>query len=252
MKKILLIILFIGFFGISAVFCAENSNKGVIRTEIETKDGMILVGDFYPSKVKNQKMPLVIMLHSFEGKSGDWGNLPEQIRTEGNNVFALDLRGHGRSVYNKNLTYKSSKHFRHETWQKFPNDVVEVINFMKDTYSKVDYSKITFVGADLGANTAILVGEKLKQDKPVKFVLISPIQNFKGLYIPIAISNYPNTPMLIMVSDADKYFYHQANILSKFIQSPHILKVYQQGGSGTLLLKRNPSSYGEIVKFIYN
>ncbi len=253
MRKVFLTVIFILALLVltPTAFCAEKKVVGgVVRTEIETKDEFTLVGDFYPSRVRNKKMPLVFLLHSFGGKSTDWGQLPEKIVKGGYNVFALDLRGHGRSVYTADLKYRTYKPFTDKTWVKLPKDVLEVINYLKETYSKVDYTKIIFVGADLGANTAILAGDKLNP-KPVKMVLISPAQSFKGLYIPIVISNYSNTPMLTLASSTDKYFANQAKMLSRFIQSAQILKLYPKGGSGTILLKQNPAAYDDIVKFIY-
>lgn len=251
MKKIIAItFILVGIFWSNIGLCAPSSKNSVVRTEIETADGFILVGDFYPSKVKGKKMPLVILLHSFGGKSSDWGVLPQKISAGGNNVFALDLRGHGRSVYTANLVYQSRNYFSAKTWLKFPKDVLETINYMRENYSKVDYSAITFVGADIGANTAVLAANSLK-NKPPRMVLISPAQDFKGLYIPIVISNFPKTSFMLVVSKADKYFLNQTNLLSKFIQTGFYVKYCAQGGSGTLLLKKNPETYTEITNFIY-
>ena len=252
MRKIIAAILLTCFLCLNASYAVASTGKiAVVRTEIETKDGFTLVGDFYPSKTKGKKMPLVILLHSFGGKAGDWGTLPEKIVRGGNNVFALDLRGHGRSVYNANFAHKSYKYFNSKAWARLPNDVLQTINYLKETYAKVDYDNITFVGADLGANTAVLAANGLK-NKPEKMVLISPSQNFKGLYIPVVIANLAKTHFLIMVSKADRHFFNEANLLSRFIQGPHIIKTYNEGGSGTLFLKKNPSSYDEIVKYIYD
>ncbi len=251
MRKILSLVLIAVFAAtLGVAFCAEEK-KGVVRTEIETKDGFTLVGDFYPTKVKGKKMPLVIILHSFNGKSSDWGNLPKNIASGGYNVFALDLRGHGRSVYTTNLIYRSKDYFTDKAWARLPSDILEAIDFMKETYSKVDYDKIMFIGADIGANAAVLAGDKMKI-KPVKMVLITPAQEFKTLYIPIVISNYSNTPMLLLASSSDKYFAKQANTLSKFIQSQQTVKLYNQGSSGTVFLKQNPGAYRDIYNFLYN
>lgn len=257
MKKLFSLLILVGLsVGIFAAGADLRANSKpapknlMTRIEAETKDGMLLVGDFYPSRAAG-KMPLVILLHSFGGKSNDWGELPKKIVEGGNNVLTIDARGHGRSIYTSKLAFKPFKHFTTETWQKLPNDVLEVISFMKDNYSKVDYSQIILVGADLGANTAVLAGDKMKP-KPQKMVLISPAQNFKNLYIPIIISNYDDVPMMLMVSESDKYFLQQANVLSKFIQSAHSLKIYKQGGTGTILLKRNPDACDVIVNFIYS
>lgn len=250
MKKILALFIIL-FISTSICFAAGQKKKGsVVRMEIETKDGFVLVGDFYPSKARDKKMPLVFMLHSVNGKSADWGDLPAKIAKEGNNVFALDMRGHGRSVYNVNFRYVSRNYLKPKMWLKFPNDTVEVINFLKEHYSMVDYNHIIFVGADLGANTAILAGKNIKPE-PDKMVLISPTQKFKGLNTPLVISEYQKTKFLLIATETDKYFLFEAKTLQKFIQSQSSLKVYPKGGSGTLLLKQSKDISDDIVKFIY-
>ncbi len=250
MKKILAL-LFILFLGTSVCFAAGKKQKGsVVRMEIETKDGFVLVGDFYPSKVRDKKMPLVFMLHSVNGKSADWGDLPKKIAREGNNVFALDMRGHGRSVYNINFRYVSKSYLKPKMWLKFPNDTVETINFLKEHYSMIDYNHIIFVGADLGANTAILAGKSLKPE-PDKMILISPAQKFKGLHTPLVLAEYQKTRFLLMTAETDRYFLLQAKTLDKFIQTQSTLKIYPNGGSGTLLLKQVKDATDDIMKFIY-
>jgi alpha-beta hydrolase superfamily lysophospholipase len=232
-------------------FAKKASKPSVIRVEVETKDEFVLVGDLYPSKVKKEKKPLVVFLHSIGGKSSDWGDLPKEIRKGGNNVFALDFRGHGRSVYKTNLTYHSRNYFSKDEWQKFPTDVVEAIKYLKEHYSKIDYNNIIFVGADLGANSAVLAGERLKP-KPTKLIMITPAQEIKGLHIPLSIANYDETPMMILVSQTDRYFYGQANLLAKFIQTESLMRIFPTGGSGTTLLKQNPSAKDDIYKYIYD
>ena len=250
MKKILALIV-IFFISTSICFASGQKKKGsVVRMEIETKDGFVLVGDFYPSKVRDKKMPLVFMLHSVNGKSADWGDLPKKIVAQGNNVFALDMRGHGRSVYNINFRYVSRNYLKPKMWLKFPNDTIEAINFLKEHYSMIDYNHIIFVGADLGANTAILAGKSLKPE-PDKMVLISPTQKFKGLHTPLVLSDYQKTKFMLISAETDKYFLLQAKTLEKFIQTQSTLKVYPKGGSGTLLLKQSKDMADDIMKFIY-
>ena len=68
----------------------------------ETKDGFLLSGDLYFAPQKKPPRPLVVLLHSFGARASDWGTLPESLRVKNYNVLALDLRGHGKSVYTKN------------------------------------------------------------------------------------------------------------------------------------------------------
>ncbi|GBF23590.1 putative hydrolase alpha/beta fold family, partial [Candidatus Gastranaerophilus sp. (ex Termes propinquus)] len=215
--------------------------------ETETKEGFVLKGTLYLAFTPNK--PLVVMLHSFAMKSSDWGDLPKKVRDLGYNVLTLDLKGHGKSVYNTSLKYQSYLYFKPQDWRKIPLEALEVIDDIRQNYPRIDCTKISFIGADLGANAAVLTGVRLK-NPPEKLVLISPYVNFKSLYIPVVISSYTKSSMMVIVSDADTNSRAQADMLSRFIQTPLTKKVYPTGGSGMLLLKRNAGSEDEILNFL--
>ena len=71
-----------------------------------------------------------------------------------------------------------------------------------------------------------------------------------NLDIALIVPRLTTVPMMVMASKADKYSYSQADIISRLIHSKMTQKLYEQGGSGVLLLKRNPSSYNEIINYI--
>jgi len=249
MKKIVICLI-----GLSIIFCSSQYSKALAKKskapstkhkiEFTTKDKFILVGDLYIANPSTNK-PLVVMLHSFGVNSKAWKDIAEALRLKGYNCLVMDLRGHGRSVYNEQLKLKSRYKFTSTDWQKLPNDVIESINYIKSNYSKINTSRLIFVGADIGASAGILAGQNLKI-KPEKFVLVSPMLNFKGLYIPVVIANYTNTKFLVLLAKTDK-------ILFNFHSKPApIIKVYPQGGPGNQLLRVNPQSTAEIVNFIAN
>lgn len=59
-------------------------------------------------------------MHSFAMNVYVWEELANQLRLKGYNVLAMDLRGHGRSIYNDKLKIKSRYQFQKEDWQKLP------------------------------------------------------------------------------------------------------------------------------------
>ena len=82
--------------------------------------------------------------------------------------------------------------------------------------------------------------------QPVKFIMISPMLNFKGLYIPIKIANYSETKFFVMLSKTDKLFF-------KFhTKDKPIVKTYPMGGPGVQLIKSNKTAIDDIVSFIIN
>lgn len=224
---------------------AKNSKEKIStkqKIEFTTKDKFILVGDLYLAKPKTNK-PLVVMLHSYGLSSRYWFDLPEQLRLKGYNVLAMDLRGHGRSVYNENLKLKSRYSFKQEAWQKLPDDVIQSINYVKTNYKGINCTEIYIIGADLGASAGVLAGANMRF-QPEKMVLISPMLNFKGLYIPVKIASYKNTKFFVMLSKSDKVFF---NFHTTAVPQ---IKTYQLGGQGNLLLRANKEANQDIINFL--
>lgn len=214
------------------------------KIEFLTKDKFILSGDLYIAKPKTNK-PLVVALHSFSLSSKSWQNIADNLRLKGYNVLAMDLRGHGRSIYNENLKLKSRYKFDKNDWQKLPFDVVESINYVKNNYPAINCNDVIIIGADIGASAGVLAGVNLKK-QPVKFVMISPMINFKGLYIPIKIANYTDTKFLLLLSKSDKVLFNF------YTKDKPIIKTYPIGGPGNQLIKANPDAVNDIVNFILN
>ena len=248
MKKIFLIGIVVCLLallnGANAATSKKKKPKTKHKIEFVTKDKHILAGDLYIANPSTNK-PLVVMLHSFSLNALSWQPIAQQLRLKGYNVLAMDLRGHSRSVYNEKLKIKSRFKYTNSDWQKLPEDVIESIAYVKSNYPKINTNDTIFVGADIGSNAGIITDVK-KKKKPEKFVIISPMLNFKGLYIPIKIASYTDTKFLVILSKSDK-------ILFNFYSSTKPLIItYPKGGPGNQLLKVNPQSTNDIVNFIIN
>ena len=244
-KIALFIIFLLSCFCISYTFAATKKTASTKhKIEFTTKDKFILSGDLYIANKKSDK-PLVVALHSFSLNAKKWTDLAQNLRLKGYNVLAMDLRGHGRSIYNENLKLRSRYKFTKKDWQKLPNDVITSINYVKSNYPAINCNEVIFIGADIGASAGVLAGVNLKK-QPVKFVIISPMIDFKGLYIPIQIANYTDTRFLILLSKSDKILF---KLHTK--QDP-IIKTYPIGGPGNQLIRSNPSAMDDIVNFIIN
>jgi len=246
MKKnfIRIVIVLLMFCFIPTVFAAKKEPKVKFKIELTTSDKFILSGDLYVANPATSK-PLVVLLHSFSMSSKVWNNLALNLRQKGYNVLAMDLRGHGRSIYDENLKIKSRYKFQKNDWQKLPNDIIESIDYVKSHYPRINCNNTIFVGADIGASAGIIAGDSISF-KPSKFVLISPMLNFKGLFIPIKIANYTDTRFLILLSKTDKILFNF------YTKTKPIIKTYQIGGPGNQLLKANPTAVDDIINFIIN
>ena len=223
-----------------------------IKKEIEaqTKDARIIKATLSYAKIEGvTKYPTVVLLHSLGYSSEDWVNLIPDLNNAGYAVIAIDLRGHGKSIYTTGFQKKPWVYFQTKTYQKMPSDIITVLDQAQKQSKKVSLDNMAIVGADIGANAAVLVSKELKK-KPKTIVLISPTTSFKGLYIPIAMVEMGNIPILSMVSTKDKYCMQEEIKLSKFAQGGFYAKNYPEGGMGMLMLKTNPTMSQDITRWI--
>lgn len=247
-RKVLLFVLIIFVFLITT----QTAYCKIIKKEIEvqTKDARIIKATLSYAKIDGvEKYPTVVLLHSLGYSSENWGNLISDLNNAGYAVIAIDFRGHGKSAYDSSFHLKTWAYFTAKAYQKFPSDVTAVLNQAQKESKKVSLNNLAIVGADIGANTAVLVAKDLRY-KPKTLVLISPTTSFKGLYIPIAMTQIGRIPILSMVSQKDLYCLQEQQNLAKFAQGGFYARNYPQGGMGMLMLKTNPSMSQDITKWI--
>ena len=224
----------------------KKTKKPVITTkhkvEFTTRDKFILVGDLYLAQPETEK-PLVVFLHSYATNAQVWKDIAEDLRKKGHNVLTMDLRGHGRSVYNNKLKLKSRYYFTNADWKKLTADIIDSIKYVKSQYPKINTDDVVLVGADIGAqasaNAAVSLGKT-----PEKLILISPMLEFKGIEMPIKTHKFKKTKIFMMMSKTDR-------LLFKFdTETPPIIAHYPNGGPGVQLIKLNKEATSDIINFI--
>lgn len=244
-KKIfLLVVIFI--FASTSAYCKTIKKE----IQVQTKDSRIIKATLSYVKIDGvKKYPTVVLLHSLGYSSDDWGDLITDINNAGYAVIAVDLRGHGKSVYDSGFKKKSWVYFKPKAYSKMPSDVVAIINQAPQVSKKVDLNNLAIVGADIGANTAILAAKDLKK-KPKALVLISLSTTFKGLYVPIAMAEMGAIPILSMASTKDRYSIQQQQALAKYSQGGFYAENYPSGGMGMMMLKTNKTMSQDITKWL--
>lgn len=237
---------------VNVALCEQAAPSAkVIKKEIEleTKDAHILKAELTYPKTKEAKLPTVVLLHSLGYNSSYWAPLTSILNQKGYAVLAMDFRGHGKSVYNAAFRLKSWTYFTNKTFAKYPTDVMAMIDEVQANYKKADFTNYAIIGADIGANTAVMVARQYSK-KPKALVLISPMLSFKGLYIPIVMSELGSIPVLAIASTKDTASIREQDKLSKFAQGQFYIKNYPQGGTGMLMIKSNPSLANDIATLL--
>lgn len=249
MKKLLILLIALVLLTPLNSFAQEADKKvGYVSITYETKDSFVIKSKlFYPTE-KKKTYPLAVFLHSLGYSSDYWGNLTKKFVDEGIATLVIDLRGHGESLYDSNFRIQSWIYYTEKNYANYPEDISEILKYVGMNYKNISTTDYTIIGADVGANTAILTSEKMN-NKPNCMVLMSPSEKFKGLYTPIALANMGPVPILAVVSHKDRYFLNEAMGLEKFAQGSYQIKQYPVGGTGMMMLKANPYMADDIVKW---
>ena len=250
MKRIILLILTLFlFFTNTLVDAAQKfTEKEVISV---SKDGFTIKADFaYPQIKKQKEFSTVVLLHSLGYNSQWWGSLKQDLLDKGFAVLAIDLRGHGKSIYNSRMAKTSWKSLKNSAYLKYPEDVLGIINKVKEENSKrIFFNNWAIVGADIGASTGIITADYYPI-KPKTIVMISPVIKTKDLYIPVHLAHLDNTDILAIMGTDDTDSSDAAEYLSKFAQAHFSLLTSESKTTGMLMLKNDPGLSKTIAEWI--
>lgn len=215
----------------------------------ETKDGQLIQGYLTYPKTNKKYYPTIIMLHSIGRNSKYWSPLFIELSNMGYAVLRVDFRGHGKSVFDKKFNQKSWTTFKNNTFEKYPQDVYDVIEKVQKETKKVDFSNYIIVGSDIGANTAVILA-KMMRVKPKGLVLISPRMSNKGLYIPIVMTQIGDTPILAISSKTNTFYMREQEQLSKFAQGDFDVYNAERGGADMTILQSQPEIKQAVTDWI--
>ena len=133
---------------------------------------------------------------------------------------------------------------------KYPSDVEEIIDYIKnDNPKKTFFNDWAIVGSDIGAISGIIAADKLKY-KPKTIVMLSPIVQTRGLYVPISIAQLDNVDFLSITGKNDAVSKSAQEYLKKFAQAGFSEYECNANTTGMLMLKSDPELTSVITEWI--
>lgn len=240
MKKIFsLLFFFMIILVISLVMsCTKTNERKLSPSEfiIETADEVNLTAEYHPLIATERA---VLLVHMLGQDKSDFDVLSFDLQNNGFTTLAIDLRGHGIS----DLEYTN---FTDADWQKLVLDVQAGIDYL----DKNGYQRIGVVGASIGANAAL---KQAIQDKRIDaLVLLSPGENYHSL-TTLDIAQFYKMPVMIVAALDDKDAAVAATKLYNVIGTAQPnLKIYQEGGHGTDILKNVDSADTTIITWLWD
>ncbi|MCB9744550.1 MAG: alpha/beta fold hydrolase [Alphaproteobacteria bacterium] len=182
----------------------------------------------------------VVLVHQLDGQASDWRFTAEALNKAGIATIAVDLRGFGAS---KDVV---TGELAEADYTAMTQDVRAAVAHLRAQ----GIEDISIVGASIGANLALKVAAK--DPKITTVVLLSPGMNYKGHNAGEAVEAYGTRPLLMVVSDDDKYSAKTALVLDKQFKGPHKLEVYKGAGHGTKMLAKATGLEELIVRWLIN
>ncbi|MEK6973718.1 MAG: alpha/beta fold hydrolase [Nanoarchaeota archaeon] len=225
--KIALALLIFGIVIISG--CNQKVNNKDVNTnyymklQFKTSDNINIVGNYYDADSDKN----VILLHRLNVDKSSWDDFPLELRKNGFNVLAIDLRGHGQSDLNWN-------NFGAKEFNDITKDVEAAATFMNSRHEGTFF----IIGESVGANTALNYALK---NKASKIVLLSPGLDYRGIKTD---ASSLNTDILFVVSKDDAYSYESVQKLYRQSKGKKELKVYDSAGHGAqMFVEKDLSSF---------
>jgi dienelactone hydrolase len=205
-----------------------------MQENLESPDGLVLVGTFYAPDDVEPPWPGVILLHMLWSDRSVWDGYAHELAGNGFAVFALDMRGHGETGGEVN-------------WDLAGED----IQFVWDTLSSkpnIDPGRMGIVGASIGANLALIGGTNEPETQTV--VLLSPGLSYAGVETSDAMVMYGERPVFIVASQEDNYAASSSEKLHDLAIGESRLEIYQDAGHGTFMLENQPELGREIIDWL--
>ena len=205
-----------------------------IQEELETPDGLVLIGTFYAPVDVETPWPGVILLHMLWSERSVWDEYAIELASNGFAVFALDMRGHGETGGEVN-------------WDLAKEDIQLVWDTLASN-PNIEAGRMGIVGASIGANMALVSGADEPNTRTV--VLLSPGLSYAGVETSDAMVAYGERPVFIAASQEDTYSANSSEKLHELAIGESRLDMYQDAGHGTFMLENQPELGGEIIDWL--
>jgi predicted acyl esterase len=213
------IIIIVLIVGMAFAAHAQEATEEVVTpqiAEIETVDGLLLKGDFYPASAENA--PAVLLMHQFNSTRRSWSSFLPPLLEAGYAVLNVDLRGHGDS-------------FGDRDWDAAIGDVQTWLDWLREQPG-VRPDAISIMGASVGSNLA-LVG-CANDPECITAIALSPGLDYFGITTSTAISEgLAERSALLIAAQGDSESASSVKELIALSVGEIGVQIYESGEHGT-------------------
>ena len=219
---------------------------------LTTEDEVKIAANLYPAE---SPKGWIVFSHMMPAVKESWNDLAEIFCGAGYESIAIDLRGHGESVFNGSMRELNYRNFSDKEHQKSILDLEAAAEFLIKE-RKVAPAQISFVGASIGANLSLQYISEHSEFKTA--ILLSPGLNYRGVKTEPLAKNLKAGQKVFFISAKDDIRSGGNNnaeenqklydLIPSGVEKK--IKIYETGGHGADILKTQPELANSIQGFI--
>jgi alpha-beta hydrolase superfamily lysophospholipase len=215
------------------------------KVSFRTEDNVDIVGTWHEA---DGARGAALLLHMMSATRESYAELQKRLAGARISSLAIDLRGHGESVFCDEEARISYQDFDDSGHQASRFDVEAAIAWIRER-SGFPPGRIVLVGASIGANLA-LAHAAAHQEIPAVAAL-SPGLVYRGIAATPAVTALQKPQRLLLVaSDDDTYSVESVEKLAEVSLADTEVLRFEQGGHGTTLLESEPTLLEKLVTWI--
>lgn len=217
------------------------------RIKFTTEDSVIIVGDYYA--LENPR-GWALLLHMMPAVKESWQELAKALNNAGFSCLAIDLRGHGESIYREDGTTLNYKDFSDEEHQQKIVDVRAAVSWLKEQGAEEE--KLAVIGGSIGANLSL---QYLTESKKVPTaVLLSPGLDYRGIKTEplVKLLSSDKSFLCVAAKDDEHGSFQTCQRLTELASAQSENIRFDQGGHATNMFNSQPQLINQIIDWIKN
>ncbi len=180
--------------------CALTHAQTPEAVKLVTDDGVNIVADYYKPKAAGS--PVAILLHMHRSDRSAWKPLVPVLQRSGFGIMAIDMRGHGDSLFPSEMNLAQRSVDRDPTlYNAMYRDLAAAYACLSKR-KELDMSRLVIIGASVGCSVAIDYG---RRDRSVDVVVcMTPGENYLGVDSVDHIKKYGDRPILLLATEDER------------------------------------------------
>ncbi|NLO90877.1 MAG: alpha/beta hydrolase [Elusimicrobia bacterium] len=220
---------------------APQPKMGGQSVPLVASDGWKITARYQPPQDNGK---VLLFIHSAGKSKDEWAALAGRISRLGYGYLALDLRGHGESLYDAGGSSTSYRNFDKKgttnEFNQMTRDIEAAIDYLAE--QQIGEDRIILAGSGLGANLAVRAAA-VCPSVPM-MLLIGPTLNAARDVLTVnPLRAYGKRQVLIIVAQQPKRIYDESVLLKAVAQlaagQENVTFISEYKGMGTELLNYN-------------